>query len=79
MRIEKGAQALGDHQRWRLPDGVTLPSIDPETERKLHSDRLEHGIAYMRVLQDGRIEHVPFDLVLAPTSDTALPWLRKVG
>lgn len=38
-----------------------LATIDDETERKLVADRLKHGMAYMRVLQDGRIEHVPIE------------------
>ena len=75
-RIDKGVQAL-EVPRWRLPDGVNLPTIDAATEAKLVSDRVQHGVAYMRVLPDGRIEHVPFGQVLADALETAVPWIGK--
>jgi hypothetical protein len=56
-----------------------LATIDDETERKIVADRLKHGMAYMRVLQDGRIEHVPLDDAPPTFAATALPWLRRVG
>lgn len=37
-----------------------LATIDEDTERKLVADRRAHGVAYMRVRLDGRIEHVPY-------------------
>jgi hypothetical protein len=56
-----------------------LATIDDETERKIVADRRKHGMAYMRVLQDGRIEHVPIGEAPPAHAATALPWLRRVG
>ena len=56
-------------------------TIDLNTEQKLVADRREYGVAYMRVLEDGRIEHVPVDvrtIAESSVSPTAVPWLRRV-
>lgn len=55
-----------------------LATIDEDTERKLVDDRRQYGVAYMRVLADGRIEHVPHPDIEPPTKPTAQPWLRRM-
>lgn len=58
-----------------------LATIDLDTEQKLVADRKNYGVAYMRVLADGRIEHVPVEpraISEGVVERTDEEWLRRV-
>ena len=55
-----------------------LATIDDITAAKVDRDRKDHGAGYLRVLLDGRVEHVPIERVDhrvdVPSTEPPIVW-----